>query len=181
MNTFLDLARARRSLRSYTEKLIDRKDLELCVEAACLAPSACNTQPWKFIIVDDEKVKEEVSEKVFSGAYQMNTFAKKAAAFIAVIAEKTSLPALVGGKLRNTDYRLTDTGIATSHICLQAEELGIGTCILGWFDEKELKKILGIPKGKKVALLISLGYPEEGEVKEKIIKEKTETVSFNKY
>ena len=181
MNTFLDLAKARRSLRSYSDRPIDRKDLELCAEAGRWAPSACNTQPWKFIVIDEAGAIEKVREEVFSAPYQMNTFARKAAAFIAVVAEKTKLPAWLGGKVRETDFRLTDTGIATSHICLQAEELGIGTCILGWFDEKKLKKILNIPAKRKVVLLISLGYPEDGEVKEKVMKEKNETISFNTY
>ncbi|MFC1479856.1 nitroreductase family protein [Candidatus Omnitrophota bacterium] len=181
MQTFLQLVKSRRSIRKYDKRLINREDLESCVEAARYAPSACNSQPWKFIIIDDPLKKKLVTQNVFSGSYKMNTFARTASAFIAIISEKTKLPAWIGGKLRNTDFKRIDIGIASEHIVLQAEDLGIGTCILGWFNERKLKKILSVPRAKKIDLIIALGYPTQQELPKKALKDKSGTVSFNKY
>ena len=181
MKSFLHLAKSRRSIRAYEKREIDRQDLRLCVEAARFAPSACHSQPWKFIIIDNPDVKKRVSENIFSGLYQMNEFARDAAAFIAIVSEKMKFPAWMGGKLKNTDFKRIDIGIACEHIVLQARELGIGTCILGWFNERKLKKILSVPAAKRIELVIALGYAARADKPEKILKNKNETVSFNKY
>jgi len=179
--TFLQLVKSRRSVRSYDARLIKREDLEICVEAARHAPSACNSQPWKFIVIDDIAKKEVIAKNAFSGIYDMNAFVREAAAFILVVSERTKLSAWMGGKLRNTNFRRIDIGIACEHLVLQAQELGIGTCILGWFNEKKLKKILFIPASKKIELVIALGYPEQSEFPERHLKDKDEVVSFNTY
>ncbi len=181
MSDFLELVKSRRSVRAFGGRAIRRADLELCVEAARYAPSACNSQAWKFIVIDDAEKKQQVAEKAFSGLYGMNAFAREAAAFIAVISEKLKFPAWAGGKLRNTDFRRIDIGIACEHIALQARELGIGTCILGWFDERRLKKIFRVPRGKKIELVIAMGYPAQPKLPEKYLKDKGEVVSFNGY
>ncbi|MBD3426251.1 MAG: NAD(P)H nitroreductase [Candidatus Omnitrophica bacterium] len=178
---FLELAKTRRSIRSYQDRAIPHSDLELCVEAARLAPSACNSQPWKFIVVEDPDTKNKISEKAFSGLYQMNSFAKKAASYIVIVAEKMKFPAWCGNKLRKTDFRRIDIGTACDHLVLQAQELGIGTCILGWFNEKEIRKILSVPRTKKIELVISMGYPSASPTHTKELKQKSDAVSFNKY
>ncbi|MGB2600534.1 MAG: nitroreductase family protein [Candidatus Omnitrophota bacterium] len=178
---FLELARSRRSIRAYNGRKISREDLNLCVEAARHAPSACNSQPWKFIIADDPDTRSKIADNVFSGAYQMNAFAREAAAFIVIVAEKMKLPAWVGNKLRRTDFRKIDIGIACEHLALQAQELGIGTCILGWFNEKKLKKILFVPRTRRIELVVSMGYPGERELREKPMKDKNEVIGYNKY
>ncbi|MFH1847254.1 MAG: nitroreductase family protein [Candidatus Omnitrophota bacterium] len=182
MTNFLELIKSRRSIRSYSDRTIQREDLDLCVEAGRYAPSACDSQPWKFIIIDNPKIRKELSENIFSHLYGMNSFAENAAAFIAIISEKTKFMAWLGEKLRNADFRSIDLGSACEHIVLQAQELGIGSCILGWFDEKKLKKTLYVPSKKKVELLIALGYPENNtELRQKKLKDKKDTVSYNKY
>ncbi|MEA3489833.1 MAG: nitroreductase family protein [Candidatus Omnitrophota bacterium] len=181
MRTFLELVRSRRSVRAFDKSAINRKDLELCVEAARLAPSACNSQPWKFIIIDDAITKKEIAEKVLSGPYKMNEFARESGAFAAIVSEKVKFPAWAGGKIRKTDFRRIDTGIASEHLVLQAQELGIGSCILGWFDEPKLKKILSVPRSKKIDILIALGYPARTEFSVKKLKDRDEIVSFNRY
>ncbi len=179
--SLLDLAKKRRSIRFYDERTISRKDLESCVEAALYAPSACNSQPWKFIIVDGPEQKKELSEGFLSGTYRMNSFALGAAAFIIVIAENMKFPAWAGGKLRKTDFRKIDIGIACAHLVLRAEELGIGTCILGWFGENRLRKILSVPRGKKIELVIAMGYPGGKDPQEKTLKDRSEVLSWNSY
>ena len=181
MRSFLDLAKKRRSTRVYDPRPIDRKDLVLCVEAALYSPSACNSQPWKFIIIDDASLKKDISTGVITGRYSMNTFAGKAAAFIAVVSEPVKLPSWVGAKLRRTDFKRIDLGLACENLSLEAEDLGIGTCMLGWFNERKLKKMLKVPRSRKIELLISLGYPSLREVPERRLKPRGEVVSYNKY
>lgn len=159
---FLELVSKRFSLRKYSSKKVDRELIEKCLEAARLAPSACNSQPWYFIVVDVEESKNKLADIAFSGVYSSNSFAKKAPVLVVVINEKSNYVAKVGGFLRGTQYSLIDIGIAVEHFVLQAQELGIGTCWLGWFNEKGVKKFLGIPKSKKVEAIISMGYPPEG-------------------
>ncbi|MFH1305851.1 MAG: nitroreductase family protein [Candidatus Omnitrophota bacterium] len=181
MRTFIELARSRRSIRAYTTRPVKRELLESCAEAARHAPSACNSQPWKFIIIDDDAVKNKMAESVFSGFHKMCSFAREASAFIVIVAEKMALPAWIGGKLRNTDFKRIDTGIACSHIVLAAKDLGIDSCILGWFNERKLKKILHVPPSRKIELVIALGYPASDNIPERPLKDKSLTVSFNGY
>lgn len=178
---FFDAARTRRSVRSYSDKKIDRTHLESCVAAARIAPSACNAQPWKFVVIDEEPVLSEVKNRVFSGAYSMNSFARKAAAFIAVFSEKRSLFPVAGGMIRRTDLTSIDIGLACGNLVLAAAGLGIGSCILGWFNEKELKKILGAPNLSRIQLLISLGYPSEPECPPRNLRPPSDVIMFNKF
>jgi len=181
MSGFMELAKKRRSIRRYTGEKIDRKDLDKCVEAARYSPSACNNQPWKFIIVDDPQKTLDVAKRAFSRAYKMNTFVMNASAFIVIVSEKQKLAPMLGGIARGTDFRLIDTGIACEHIVLQATELGIGTCILGWFDEKGLKRLLSVPRNRKIDLVISIGPPQQIQPAERRLKDFSSVVSYNGY
>lgn len=177
---FNGLANKRISARRYIDKPVDDDSIRLCLEAARLAPSACNSQPWKFIVVNDKPLKDELCDRAFGGVYSMNKFAKGAPVIIAAVSEKSAFLARIGGQFRGTQYCLIDIGIACENLVLQAAELGLGSCLIGWFDEKPVKRLLKIPKEKKVALLISLGYCEDG-AREKIRRPLGEIASFNKY
>lgn len=164
------------------DKPVKREDIMTCLEAARLAPSACNAQPWKFIIVDDKALKEKLCEAAFSGVFFVNSFCKKAPVIVAVISERQNFLAKIGGVLRDIRYYLIDIGIACEHFILQAQELGLGTCWIGWFDENRTKDILGIPKNKKVDILIALGYYDTSKhAQDKIRYALEEISSFNKY
>ncbi len=176
----MDLMQKRRSIRKYLPKPVPREDLLRCVEAARLAPSACNAQPWKFLIIDDPELKRRVCGEIFSGLYSMNRFAADAGALVVVISGKGKLISELGGQVRDTKYYLIDIGIACEHLVLQAEELGLGSCWIGWFDEKKLKKILNIPKDKKIDVVISLGYFDDEKPVPKIRKTLDEISSFNR-
>jgi len=158
---FLELAKARYSSRMYKSDPVEREAVERCLEAARLAPSACNSQPWKFIVCDGDPLRQNLGEKAFSGIYSMNAFAKKAPVIIAVVRQSSQYASKLGGMFRGTDFSLLDIGMACEHLVLQAAEEGLGTCILGWFNEKNVKKILNLPFSSKVDLLISLGHPAE--------------------
>ena len=177
--TFLELVKRRRSVRKYSAKPVPREAIERCLEAARLAPSACNSQPWHFIVVDNEELKNAVAEKAFSGIHSMNSFAGAAPVLIAVITERSNYIARLGGYFKNIQYCLLDIGIACEHLVLQAEEEGLGTCWLGWFNESGVKKVLGLPKEKKIDIIISLGYPESSNIRDKIRKSLDEIRRFN--
>jgi len=177
----MDLFQKRRSVRRYSGRPISRQDILKCLEAARLAPSACNSQPWHFLVIDEPELRERVAARIFSGIYAMNKFAKDAPVLVAVVSEKSRFLASVGGQVRDTRYRLVDLGIATEHLVLQAEALGIGSCWIGWFDESALKKEMKIPKDKKIDLVISLGYAAEDKRVPKQRKSLEEISSFNEY
>ena len=179
--TFEELVHRRRSLRQYAGKPVSKEDILKCLEAARLAPSACNSQPWYFLVIDEPALKDRIADRIFSGIYSMNKFAKEAPVLVAVVSERSRLLASIGGQVRDTRYRLVDLGIASEHLILQAEELGIGSCWIGWFDEKALKKELKIPSSKKIDVVISLGYPAEDKAVPKIRKSLEEISSFNQY
>lgn len=162
---FLDIVKHRRSIRQFLDKAVERDKIMMCLEAARLAPSAVNSQPWKFIVVDDPQLKKKLCDVAFSGVYSINAFAKKAPVIVVVVSERANYLAQVGGLLRDTRYYLIDVGIATEHFVLQAEELGLGTCWMGWFDEQAVRKVLSIPKDKKIYIVVALGYSEQKNLK----------------
>jgi len=154
----------------------------MCLEAARLAPSACNSQPWKFIVVDDRQLKKKLSDAAFSGIYSINSFCKMAPVIVVVISEKSKFLARIGGMFRGTKYYLIDIGVACEHFVLQAEELGLGTCWIGWFNEEAVKSILNIPKPKKIDVLIALGYYDKEKLGSEHGREPMDKIaSFNSY
>ena len=159
--SFLELVEQRRSCRQYSDQAVTFDKIQRCLEAARLAPSACNSQPWRFIVVADYKLKNEFAQKVFGGIYGMNRFAVEAPVLVVVIREKAKYAAALGAVCRGTQFSLIDLGIACEHFILQAQEEGLGTCWIGWFDEKAAKKVLSLPRHVKMDIVISLGYPKE--------------------
>lgn len=172
-----ELIQKRQSDRKYESRPVSREMVMKCLEAARLAPSACNSQPWKFVVVDDVALLLQMGAA--AAGMGMNGFAREVPVIVAVVLEKMNLTARIGSVIKDKEYSLLDVGIAVEHFCLQAAELGLGTCIMGWFDEKKVKKLLGI-KGKRVPLLISLGYPA-GETRKKARKPLEEMSSWNQY
>lgn len=174
---FEQLINARQSDRKYDTQPIDRALLVRCLEAARIAPSACNSQPWKFVVVEDPKLLAGMKEA--AAGMGMNKWVTDVPVIVAVVLEKMNLTARIGSVIKDKEYSLLDVGIAVEHFCLQATELGLGTCIIGWFDEKKVKKLLDIPK-RRVPLLISVGYPAS-EHRKKVRKPLEEMSSWNKY
>ena len=179
---FQELILARQSVRKYTDQPVEKEKIMRCLEAARLAPSASNNQPWKFIVVDDPILKEKVAKETFSLVASFNKFVPQAHLLIVITLEKSSLVNKIGGRIKKKEWKLIDVGIAAEHLCLQAEVEGLGTCMLGWYNEKEIQELLGIPEKKSIALLISVGYaPEDYKLRKKIRKDIKEITSFNTY
>jgi nitroreductase len=178
---FLELVNKRYSVRNYNQTPVPREKIARCIEAARLAPSACNSQPWKFIVVDEAGLKTDVARAAFGGIlYDVNHFTFKAPVLILIVSQRQKLLAKIGGIVKRKNFSLMDIGIAAEHFCLQAAQEGLGTCILGWFNEKKVKKILGIAKNIRLELIISLGLSADEKIPDKIRKSPEEIVSYNK-
>ena len=179
---FSELIKARQSVRAYQNKPVEDDTLKKLIEAVRLAPSASNSQPWRLILVTDPDIKARVSHATFSKLISFNKFAPQAPIIAVLTIEKVNLVTQIGGRLKDREFSLIDIGIAAEHFCLQAAELGLGTCMLGWFDEVAIKKILHIPGKIRIGLVITLGYAaEEYPLREKIRKSAEEMCRFNRY
>ena len=179
---FLDLIRHRQSVRNYDPTVpVEREKLERCIEAVRLAPSACNAQPWKLVIVDDPELKKKVAQAASAKWLGFNHFTSQAQVLVVIVREDPNLTSKLGTVLKDKPYTIMDIGIAAEHFCLQAASEGLGTCIMGWFDENTVKKILGIPKKKRAELIITVGYPAKDVIREKVRKRKEEMCSYNVY
>jgi nitroreductase len=176
----LKLIVSRQSDRKYTDKPVEKEKIDRIIEAGRMAPSACNAQPWKFIVVNEPDLLKKISEAASAKLIGMNSFVGQAPMMVIVIREQPNFSSKVGGTIKNKDYSLIDIGIASENICLQAKAEGLGSCMIGWFDERMLRKILGIPKSKRVELIITLGY-SLSEQREKRRKTSEVIVSYNKY
>lgn len=174
---FTDLVKTRQSCRKYTAQPVPHDWLVQCLEAARLAPSACNSQPWKFVVIDDPELLTGM--RAAASGMGMNRFAAEAPVIVAVVLEKMNLLARFGSVLKDKEYSLLDVGIAVEHFCLQAAELGLGTCIMGWFDEKKAAKLLQV-KNRRIPLLISVGF-SDARLREKSRKSLDEMSSWNRY
>lgn len=176
----LELIINRQSDRKYSNKQVEKEKLDRIIEAGRMAPSACNAQPWKFIVVTEPELVQKIAEAASAKLLGMNSFVNQAPVHIIVVREKPNFSSKIGATIKKKDYSLIDIGIASENICLQAKAEGIGSCMIGWFDEKLLRKILNIPAEKRVELIITLGY-SQSEQRDKRRKPANETVSYNKY
>ena len=182
MKNFIDLIQQRQSDRKYTARAVEDEKLTACLEAGRLAPSASNSQPWTFVVVNEPSLLKEMAKAAAGPLKSFNNFVKQAPVIITIVMEKPKIITEVGGRIKKKEYPLIDVGIAAEHICLQATELGLGSCMLGWFDEKEVKQLLAVPDEKNIPLLITLGYTPDGYKHRKKIRKKFNTVvKFNSY
>ncbi|HDZ26098.1 hypothetical protein LCGC14_1405240 [marine sediment metagenome] len=179
-NPFQQLVEGRRSIRRYLEKPVEREKILTCIEAARLAPSADNVQPWRFLIIDDPDLKARFAKEVFSGIYFITKFAAKAPVIIVILAKLDIIANRIGKQIQNIQYYYIDSGIAGEHIVLQAEELGLGTCWIGWFNPRKTRKFLKIPRKYKIVSLMAMGYYEKKPSGEKKRKKLEEIAWFNK-
>lgn len=179
---FLDLVNRRQSVRAYDPlHTVEREKLERCIEALRLAPSACNAQPWKLVVVDDPELKNRVAEAASAKWLGFNNFPAQAPVLVVVVREAPNMTSKLGTIIKDKPYTIMDVGIAAAHFCLQAASEGLGTCMIGWFDEKKVKELLGIPKKKRAELIITVGYPAKTEIRKKIRKKPQEICSYNRY
>jgi nitroreductase len=178
---FSELIKERQSDRAFEpSKAVEKEKLERILEAGRLAPSACNAQPWKFVVVNDVELKNQVADCTSRKVLNMNHFTKQAPVHIIIVEENANFNSNFGSWAKKKHFPHIDIGIAAAQICLAAAAEGLGTCVIGWFDEKKLKKILQIPSGKRALLDIVLGYSTQTN-RPKTRKSPEEAISYNKY
>ena len=174
----LDLIKHRKSVREFLDVPVEQEKIMMCLEAARLAPSESNSQPWRFIVVDDRELKNRLCDAAFGGIYWFNAFCKTAPVIVAVISEKSKFIARIGEMFRGTKYYLIDIGIAIEHFVLEAEDLGLGTCWIGWFSEQAVKTVLIIPKRKKIDIVLAMGYYDREKLGAEHDREPIDKIAF---
>ena len=173
---FTEIALTRQSCRAYDEERpVEPEKLEAILEATRLSPSACNGQPYHITVCRGETAKEVAL--LTRGLGGMNKFAVQAPVMLVISEMPYVKSAALGAKVKNNDYRSMDIGIAAAYMTAEAAAQGLGTCILGWFDDEKVRKICGIDH--PVRLIITLGYPKEGDpIRKKVRKDISDLVSW---
>jgi nitroreductase len=166
----LNSIKKRFSVRKFTVQKIEQEKMDEVLEAARMAPSARNIQPWKFVVITDAEKREKLTE-VCKG----QTFVSQATATIAVC-------------VNNLDYKMTcgfrgaviDAAIAGEHIALQAAELGLGSCWIGAFHQDKLRQLIDLPAEYEAVALLPIGYPDTNKGNRNL-KDKQEVISYNSF
>jgi nitroreductase len=156
---FSDLAKLRQSCWSYNpQKPVEEEKINAMLEAARLAPSACNGQPYHFTVCRGDVARDVARATMGMG---MNRFAADAPVLIVISEEPYVKTAALGAKVKGNDYRSIDIGIAAAYLTAEATEQGLGTCILGWFDDEKIRAICSLEH--PVRLVITVGYPKDDD------------------
>lgn len=161
--SFLEIAKQRQSCRAYDESRgVEQEKLDAILEAVRLAPSACNGQPYKITVCRGRTAEEVAAATTGMG---MNKFAAQAPVLLVVSEMPYVKSAALGAKVKNNDYRSIDIGIAAAYLTAEAAAQGLGTCILGWFDDQKIRNLCALEH--PVRLVITLGYAKDDAVRPK--------------
>ena len=170
---FMEIAQTRQSCRAYDEtRAVEAEKIHAMLEAAQLAPSACNGQPYHFTVCRGNAAQEVAKATTGLG---MNKFAAQAPVLIVVSEKPYDKSAAMGAKVKGNDYRSMDIGIAVAYLTAEATAQGLSTCILGWLDDEKIRKICGLDQ--PVRLVITVGYAKDETVRPKKRKELSELVT----
>ncbi len=172
----------RRSIRKYLNKEVSEECIMAVLEAARLAPSGSNTQPWRFVVITSQEIKEIIVKEDHNQKWML-----EAPVFIVCVADiSCRIPeasSLVMDEM-NSCFELKqiirDTAIAIGHLLLQATHMGLATCWTGWYEQEGMKAALNIPSDKFIVGVVTLGYAAESPAMRKR-KELNEIVSFEQW
>ncbi len=179
MNT-VDCIKTRRSIRSFTEQQVSEEVIKEVVDLARFAPSWKNSQTPRYYVVQDSKLKRHLAEGCMMGfTYNTNTLSKAPAIVVLAYVEKRCGYERDGSftTAKGDRWEMFDAGIAAQTFCLAAHEKGLGTCIMGIFDEEDIAEAISLPEGQRVGAVIALGYAD-GEPQAPARKEVDELVKF---
>ena len=171
---FLEIAENRQSCRAYDpDRPVEQEKLDALLQAARLAPSACNGQPFHITVCRGEAAREVARAVSDMG---MNRFAAQAPVLLVLSEEPYVKSAALGAKVKNNDYRSIDIGIAAAYLTAEATAQGLGSCILGWLSDEKIRRICGLHQ--PVRLVITLGYARQGDpLRQKKRKDLSQLVS----
>jgi nitroreductase len=172
---FTEIAQNRQSCRSYdASREVEQEKLNVILESARLAPSACNAQPYKITVCRGEAAAKVAKAVQGMG---MNKFASDAPVLLVLSEQPYNATAALGAKVKKNDYRSIDIGIMTAYLTAEATAQGLSTCILGWLDDAEIRKICDLDA--PVRLVVTLGYAKEDDkLRQKKRKDMTELVVY---
>jgi len=156
---FLDLLRKRWSCRNYRTDPVPRGHLELMLEAARLAPSACNRQPWRFAVVIAPDLRMKLATQALLPGLGMMKWVAGAPVLVAIGLQRGFTTHRLAVWFAGVDFPWLDAGIAGEHMALQAAELGLGACWIGWIKPRAVRRIVGWPITVKPVALMSVGWP----------------------
>ncbi len=160
---FSELILKRESCRNYNGEPVNTDLLIKCVDAARLSPSACNSQPWKYYIINGGENAEKIRECMY------NQFVQTCPAFVIVTEQPATLKPFVEEKVKDKQkWAQNDIGLSVAHYCLQAADLGLGTCIIGMVEEDKVREYFGIED--KIRLVIATGYSADEKPRNKVRK-----------
>ncbi|NLC32077.1 MAG: NAD(P)H nitroreductase [Clostridiales bacterium] len=161
--SFIEGLKARESCRSYAQIPVEKEKIEALIELACMAPSAGNGQPWRFVAVSEEETKQALAKMTHTR--HINGWVDQAPCILAiaeVIDER--MVKRYGELYLEKQWTTLDIGLCTQQLSLAATALGLGSCIIGYFPEEEAKALLHIPQKDRLRLMVTLGYPKETTV-----------------
>lgn len=177
--TVLDIIKKRQSVRKYQDRPVEEEKLNLILEAARLAPSSSNSQPWHFVVVKNKDLRAKLERAVPLGVAAINKFMEEAPVVIVGCVTPNFFQKV--SSMLGRENHWIDVSIAMEHMVLEAEELGLGTCWIGWFDEGKVKKLLNVPRTAKVVAMLALGYSKEGGTHATTRKALEEIYSVDRY
>ena len=173
---FTEIAQTRQSCRAYNEeRAVEAQKLAQILESARLSPSACNGQPYHITVCEGEAAQKVAMATRGVG---INTFAVQAPVLLVISERPYVATAALGAKLKGNDYRSIDIGILAAYITAEATAQGLGSCILGWLDDKAIREICHLDG--QVRLVITLGYPKDDTLRQKKRKGADDLISFVK-
>jgi nitroreductase len=158
---FSEILKTRRTVRLYQQKPLSLSELEECVDAARLAPSARNIQPMEYVLVTDERLRKEMFSCIGLGGGVSDFRGKEPMAYVVV---------LINRELKG-DFAIHDCGLAVQNLVLAAWDKGIASCILARINKDKIRSLLKIPEKYDIELVVTMGYPAEKPVAEDIQKD----------
>ena len=159
----IDIVKKRCSVRDYSSRPVEKEKLEYILEAARLAPSACNHQPWRFVVIQDDKLLQKLQ-----GCYEKDWFKTAPLCIVICGDHETSWKRKYDGK----DHCDIDIAIATDHLILAATELGLGTCWVCAFDPASCREALQLPDALEPIVMVAVGYPQNEDVWKTTVKKR---------
>ena len=166
MSDYFELVRRRESCRNFDpNRPVELEKLRRCAEAAWLAPSACNGQPWKYLIVTNPELAAKL--RPLMQGLGMNKFLNECPAFAVVVQEPTVIKVSASQRLKDQDFAPIDVAFSASQFCYAATEQGLSTCIIGWHNENKIRELFGLPKTARVRLVLAVGYAASDKLREK--------------
>lgn len=182
---FLEVMRKRRSCRAFNpDRQVAREDLLKIVEAGRLSPSGCNSQPWKFVVIDSPEAKEKLCDAiVFENGVTGAPWRHQVSAFILLVEQPAKVMQCVADYYGHTQrFAAGDIGMACMNMCHEADSLGLASCVIGMNDQGKLEKYFNIPSGHDVRLVLAIGYAADPDAPvNKVRKSVEEVCSFNNW